>query len=158
MGLDIIALRQAKLREDAKEDTAYEEGLTFAYPNPAFPGRDDGLAEGYYASEERMQFRAGSYSGYNRWREWLSETMLGVPPETVWAAPAEWADKPFFELIYFADNEGVIGPKTSAALAADFREHADRALATDDDYFVELYGHWQKAFEMAADDGLVQFA
>lgn len=64
---------------------------------------------------------------------------------------------PFFELIHFADNEGVIGPVVSAKLAKDFRDNYERAKAFGDGYWLSKYEKWMAAFEMAADNGAVEF-
>ncbi|HEU4540397.1 MAG TPA: hypothetical protein VFR23_04660 [Jiangellaceae bacterium] len=97
---------------------------------------------------ERHAFRAGSYSGYNRWRADLQRQFNH----------ATEPDRPFYELIWFADNEGSIGPDAAKDLLADFREHA---AAYDPgeyaDYFREKYQDWTRACELAADSGLIRF-
>ncbi len=111
-------------------------------------------------------FRAGSYSGYNWWREQLSKLALRVAPSSVWKTPKKFAAKPFFELINFSDAEGVIGSTTSAKLARDFADHevklaklADTKIKDADErgYFLESYGDWRRAFELAARGGFVIF-
>lgn len=96
-------------------------------------------------------FQAGSYGGYNRWREDLSKQFN----------PSAVPFAPFYELIYFADNEGTIGPDAARDLLADFTEHADRYVPPGDDefagYYREKYQDWTRACELAADGGLIQF-
>ena len=92
------------------------------------------------------QFQAGSYGGYNVWRENLRNQFNPYVEE----------DVPFFELIWFADNEGTIGPEAAVDLLADFREHA-AAYVQPDNWRTTLYSDWTRAFELAADGGLVQF-
>lgn len=108
-----------------------------------------------------MHFRAGSYSGYNAWREWLAKTIHGVTPQTIWDNPDQYIGKPFYELIEFSDCEGTIGPKISAKLAEDFRNYfadIDSLDETDDvDCYKTKYRDWQKAFELAANTGAVCF-
>lgn len=115
-----------------------------------FPGRSEGLEGGaVYAFEESFGFRAGSYGGYNDWRDWLARMSGWESAKTT---------GPFYELIHFADNEGVIGPKVAAKLAKDFAEHADKAKQmAQDDFDLQRYQNWQRAFEMAADNGAVDF-
>lgn len=90
-------------------------------------------------------FRAGSYTGYGRWREDLQQRFN----------PERDPDKPFYELIWFADNEGCIGPEASRDLLADFLLHFERYPA--DEGYLALYKHWLQAFKLAADGGLVEF-
>lgn len=104
------------------------------------------------AATETVEFRAGSYGGYGMWRDHLMRT---YNPDCEW-------DKPFYELIWFADNEGVIGPEAAADLYADFCEHADVYAATESDpreqqYMQQKYQYWMRACELAKEDGLIQF-
>ena len=99
-----------------------------------------------YADRRNPDPRAGSYSGYSAWRDDLRRQFN---PDTE-------PDKPFYELIWFADNEGTIGPEAAADLLADFLAHAD-AYTPAMEYFRENYRDWTRAFELAADGGLVDF-
>lgn len=94
-------------------------------------------------------FRAGSYTGYGRWRDDLRRQFN----------PGTDPDLPFYELIWFADNEGSIGPDAAKDLLADFREHAERYDPGTEypDYMRAKYQDWMTAFELAADSGLVDF-
>jgi hypothetical protein len=93
-------------------------------------------------------FRAGSYSGYGLWREDLQRQFN----------PGRKPDGPFYELIWFADNEGCIGPEAAKDLLEDFRLHFERYMPGEHaDYFTEKYRDWTRAFELAADGGLVDF-
>ncbi len=102
---------------------------------------------------ERHGFRAGSYSGYNAWRADLQEQFN----------PERDPESPFYELIWFADNEGAIGPEAARDLLADFEQHADAYAANRpggplaEKYELERYADWTKAFRLAAADGLVDF-
>lgn len=105
-------------------------------------------------------FQAGSYSGYNLWRADLAGQFNPAPREPISGGMLQPdPGGPFYELIWFADNEGTIGPEAAADLLADFREHADRyALGeTLTGYFSRKYEDWTRAFELAADGGLVHF-
>jgi hypothetical protein len=111
---------------------------------------DDGYAHPCHSSEtcHRGGPRAGSYSGYNAWRADLQRQFN----------PAVDEDGPFFELIYFADNEGCIGPEAAKDLLEDFRLHFERYMSgAHADYFTAKYQDWTRAFELAADGGLVDF-
>lgn len=137
--------------------------------NSYFPGREAGIEmDAVYRAARQMGFRAGSYGGYNTWRDELAK-LAGYPAVSVdrygtgnaqlrydrsaWDA----SGGPFWELICFSDCEGVIGPVVSAKLAADFASHQGDADAHQDEWFRTLYATWRKAFEMAADNGAVYF-
>jgi hypothetical protein len=162
MGLDVTALSKARFMtaegDGYNYDDMLDQGYEYAYPNRDFADRADGCKAGYYSYEQRFDFPAGSYSSYNAFRDWLSHVALGVPASTAWNNPEEYADKPFFELIHFADNEGIIGPGPAKRIAQAFAEHDEQAR--DDNApgsYYEEYVTWRRAFELAADDGLVEF-
>lgn len=97
---------------------------------------------------EEHSFRAGSYGGYGQWREDLQRRFN----------PSRDPDGPFYELIWFADNEGSIGPSAAECLLADFRAHAAAyAAAETSRWDREKYADWTNAFELAAQSGLVHF-
>lgn len=111
---------------------------------------------------ETHAFRAGSYSGYGQWRMDLASQFN--PAAIIFEAgrPAMTEpdpELPFYELIWFADNEGTIGSQAAADLLADFRQHAtayDPKHAYDG-WAHEKYRDWTTAFELAAQGGLVHF-
>jgi len=97
--------------------------------------------------ETRMHaFRAGSYGGYNQWRANLQEQFN----------PERHPDGPFYELIWFADNEGTIGPEAAADLLADFRI-LGATYTPPWPEASEVFADWGRAFELAADGGLIDF-
>ena len=111
-------------------------------------GRGEPLnPQSVYSWEKEYGFRAGSYCGYNWWRDKLAEF-------------AE--DDAFEELIDFADNEGVIGSKVSKKLYDDFRNYHEEAFEfsktlNDGEWWFNKYRDWETAFEMAKEDGAVRF-
>lgn len=160
MGLDVTALRQVRyLGTDGDEDDMYENGFVHAYVNDDFAGRADGRKSGYYEAADRLDFRAGSYSTYNMFREALAQMALGISAEIVWLNGERYRDAPFYELIQFADNEGIIGPAPAKRLAEAFAAHDAQARASwgEDSYYYLTYRRFRQGFEMAADDGLLDF-
>lgn len=164
MGLDITWYRECKLAPTAvQQDVDAPDGMFRAYVNSHFPGREGQIKDRTVYTYERSDgFRAGSYSGYNGWREQLA-VLAGYPAERgsghshdhsagAWAV----ASGPFWELINFADNEGIIGAEVSAKLAKDFETFLPQATAIGG-YFAELYGRWRNAFEQAQHNGCVDF-
>ena len=148
MGLDISAFSNATPTDSGD---AYQVYVTDGVPNLL-----DGKPEGMYEGTDTFGFRAGSYGGYNSWRSWLSRTFLGVLPESVWDNPAQFSGKPFVELIHFSDCEGAIGPTVSAKLFHDF-EANESQLNGADQWYVDVYHKWKRAFEIASKDGFVIF-
>jgi hypothetical protein len=172
MGLDITAYSKLRHIGDHEFDPELNEGepgpwcfydghvQSWAYSDftASFRGipiltTRDGLSHGgclEITSETQTHgFRAGSYSGYNAWRSDLASQFNPDGDE----------GKPFYELIWFADNEGAIGPDAAKDLLEDFRAHADvyappRRWGAG---LAEVYADWTRAFELAADGGLVNF-
>jgi hypothetical protein len=184
MGLDISYYRKVTLAEAITHDQLkamnwehpfYDDDMhVFLWNVPEFEERGDGLVTGFYLKSpwkydytkreqhepEGGRFDAGSYHGYNRWREWLAD-LVGVTPKEVWngLAPSH-----FGELINFPDNEGFIGPKTSAKLAKDFEAFAEKVStirsakpSIDPRWDAELFMNFMKAFQGAAGEGIVDF-
>ncbi|WP_024516984.1 hypothetical protein [Bradyrhizobium sp. Tv2a-2] len=179
MGLDITAYTRLTKIENPTldEDGFYDDGFqatasVIEWTEQNWPGRTAGIETGaVYDCADSFGFRAGSYSGYNAWREQLAK-MAGYPlghydgqvgqRESHCVACWNGQTGPFAELINFADNEGTIGPVVSAKLAKDFAEHQEKAeqwaqSLLDGDWFIAKYRDWRKAFEMASDNGAVDF-
>lgn len=167
MGLDITAYRQLSKVESPEVDEGGEpvnwrtehkiRSGDIDGTEESWPGRTAGLSPGIYTYADSFWLRAGSYSGYNAWRDELAQRAGYVSARHVWATtPAG----PFVELIDFTDCDGIIGPVVSAKLAKDFAEHeaAIEAASNDpDSWFMDKYREWRRAFEMAADGGAVDF-
>lgn len=117
------------------------------------------VTAGCFAVTEKTEahaFRAGSYGGYNHWRADLAERFnpyRAGPNGTLPPSP----EGPFYELIWFADNEGVIGEVAATKLLGNFRQFEVEYAASHEDYDTERYRDWLRAFELAADGGLVDF-
>ena len=157
MGLDITAYRKLMVVENPELDedgdlidwdNQWQPGGSMEWSEKHFPGRGEGVDHRQvYTWEESTSFRAGSYSGYNWWRAKLKQFAK---------------DDAFQELINFADNEGVIGPIVSKKLAKDFEQNRGQAIEfaktlDDGEWWIGQYKRWQEAFEMAADNGAVDF-
>lgn len=167
MGLDVMAYRQIKLQPDVKgDDDGEERGYFRAWKNPDFPGRADEIEHGgWYSHEGCIDAMSCGYGGYSRWRNQLAE-LAGWPSDddaydgihrfasSAWSAESG----PFWELINFADNEGVIGAAVSAKLAKDFADFQRQADELPDDHFRANYALMRHAFEVAAESGCVVFS
>ena len=171
MGLDITAYRQLKpaleveLDESGypkESDKYWKPGAAVQWAEENWPGRTEGIdSNTIYEFAKDFNFRAGSYGGYNRWRDMLAKLAGYGSAGDAWNLVDRTFSGPFIELIDFADNEGVIGPKISAKLAKDFRDYEVKAKefaeTSGESWFWEKYQNWKKAFEMAADNGAVDF-
>lgn len=156
MGLDITAYKRLAKVENPQLDedgdvldwnTQWRTG-DMQWQEEYWPGRSEGVdSDTVYTFEHSEDFRAGSYSGYNWWRNKLSEFARG---------------EAFRELVEFSDCEGVIGSVVSKKLAADFAEFEHEAKGYAEkietgEYWFKMYVVWKEAFEMAADGGAVNF-
>ena len=169
-GLDITAYSGLQIVSNPKVDA---EGDPIDTQNQVrlapveFPERFVGLrANAIYRFTGQYEFRAGSYSGYNWWRNELAR--LAGYPASVESRPGKvekrfdvsaWKSKggPFWELINFSDAEGVIGPVACAKLYRDFVAFKDKAMKHSNADFRESYLEWEKAFALAAKRGAVVF-
>lgn len=113
------------------------------------------VSAGYFVrtpATEVHGFRAGSYGGYNWWRNDMREKYNpDVRPEG-----------PFYGLINFADNEGTLCEMVCASLLLDFRQHEQAHRLSwmgseSCEYQMELYADWIRAFALGAKGGLVDF-
>lgn len=174
MGLDISVYTDAKPLEEQPvkdadgywSDSVWDlDGAVYANGNNERSLRGL-LPETWYSAKYSHGFRAGSYSGYNRFREDLCRAALGVEPREVWSSPAAYEEKPFYELINFSDCEGTIGPEAAADLYRDFEDQEAAVLAAaaaaleeqDLEWFAGLYAEWKNAFRVASEGhGLVEF-
>lgn len=161
MGLDIRAYNKMKKiadipnEEDEQEEyrLEFETDSTRIYVNSDF-NVEGQIIDGYYEHEDYLSFRAGSYSGYNTWRNKLAVIAGYKSANEVWSK----TEGPFFELIFFSDCEGVIGAAASEKLFNDFFSYEEKAKEELDEYDFEKYVNFKKAFELAKDDGGVVFS
>lgn len=137
MGLDITAysklIKAADITLDEDGEPSLEDWRTHTktWIHPDWPERGIGLEDNtWYTYGQSMGFRAGSYSGYNDWRERLAK-LAGYPATETESASfgsrslhsaACWngANGVFSELIDFSDCEGTLGPEVSKKLLSDF--------------------------------------
>jgi hypothetical protein len=192
MGLDIFAASHLRYVRPVPRGKAFDrleaelarkgKSIGDAYfllsPNQAcFRQRLSGMKPGLYAytrATRRYSFRAGSYSGYNWWRNQLSLFIFGVDDATVWGSPRDFRGDPFVELINFTDCDGRIGTRVSAKLGEDFttyarsaRKHTPVPVESEDTqgwdeadqlrYWRELYRDFGRAFRLAAKNGALEF-
>ena len=165
MGLDITAYKNVELVDTVSDAEEYEEKYgddwekyDYIHRYQDFPDRLPPMqVNGVYRFEAKFSFRAGSYSGYNFWREQLSVMALGGKPPAIWNDWARFTGKSFVELIHFSDAEGNMGTDVCKKLLKDFVNFQSLADQHEDEWFRQKYNDWRKAFEYAADNGYVDF-
>ncbi len=151
MGLDITVYTDAVLTTEDNEDSVW------CFNAKEFEARRGNMAEGNYLATEFDGFRAGSYGGYNAWRNTLCQTVYGILAEEFWATKPNDFTGPFAEIINFSDCEGFLGTSICSKLADDFDEHYDRLAALDGDHFWNL-DKWRDGLRQAgSNNGMVRF-
>lgn len=162
MGLDISAYSKIKKVEDPEEATIYiRRGI---------PENDQAkdIAEGEYVQDDICEisgFRAGSYSGYNYFRNLLAVAIHGVTATKIWELPDTFSNKEFYNIINFSDCEGHFGPSVSEKLHQDFKSNRhkfvkyiqDNNFNPYPDYYEEIYDNFTEGFGIAAKGGVLLF-
>jgi hypothetical protein len=183
MGLDITVYSNLQSLGKHTEKWCYEEDHIMAYAYDSFPKSFDGIPilEIFNSGEsiflhggcfipteetEKYYFPAGAYHNYNIWRSDLARQFNPQRKEKVeghfgFYPSKPDVEKPFYELIWFADNCGCIGPLAAQRLFNDFKENEDKYQSLTDingfNYNKEKYQHWMKACEVASQSGLIDF-
>lgn len=169
MGLDCTAYKN--IRQMSKEEVTYDEyedengqvvdrypnnGISF-YVNPGFSEVAKEIQpQAIYDFEEKFSWRAGSYSGYNSWRNWLAKLAGWKNDEDAWNNGKN--GQPFYELINFSDCEGTIGTQTCQKLLQDFISFEEKAKQmSQDSYYFNLYVTWKEAMIIASENGAISF-
>lgn len=160
MGLDITAY--------SKIERVHDEDEAMIFVKRDIPEMDQAqdIEEGMYSptsDSESHGFRAGSYSGYNHFRNMLCEIMHGVPAKTLWENPDVFKDKEFYNIINFSDCEGYFGPEMSKKLHEDFVKHRDKFVNNVADrepyegYYTRVYDDFCLGFKIASKGGVLHF-
>jgi hypothetical protein len=162
MGLNISAYRGLKMAigngkaEDGEIDyDRYFHAWGVDCTESACPGRAGSIVQdAIYEYKERIDFRAGSYTYYLGFRDWLAQLAGYKSLVEYWMNDNPNAD--FYELINFSDCEGVIGSVAAGELLNDFQKHTATVnqMTAQCDY-PETFVAWKRACELAADNGAI---
>lgn len=167
MGLDISAYSKVRvvknhaLSSDEEVESVWNGQNRMLYVQSfwadralPFKNQDEVTSTGEYGS-----MRAGSYSGYNSWRNTLCQTINGVSSDFLYDNEEKFIGTPFYELINFSDAEGTLGTEVAKKLLNDFETHLPKMIEVHglDSYFVNKYQEWIDMFKLASDDGVVIF-
>ena len=159
------------------QDALYDQGIARAYTYDCFPRAMDGLEGGhdpdltllisqrfgYLGSRWYQASGAGpathsSYGEHSAYRSALMTAYWGGTENFGWSGASYDPDKPFIDLIYFADNEGLLGPDACARLAADYAANDVALLAVvAEDFYVRLHEQWRAAVNHSASGGCIRF-
>lgn len=179
MGLDISACSKVTVFPPSETEVMEEMGVELmdAWVNSDFPNHmhdylgdveENRIKYSVDSESDGYNFRAGSYSGYNRFRTLLCQAINGITAEELWQRGDMASHLPFYMLINFSDCEGVIGGSVAEELHRDFVQNREEFVAylnqkagTDENIepenWISLYDEWTKAFAIAADEGLLFF-
>lgn len=169
MGLDITAYQNVEfVKPEEEPGEVYEQDdagqpVVKLLPDTEFKAQMDGLVPGFYrVSGNSFGFKAGSYIWYGGWREWLANQVgasFWKRTAMAWAHPTPLQPiqkiHAFYELVWFSDCEGTIGPETCRKLAGDFAYYDNKVQG--DEQQMRLYRNFERAFVLAAGSGAVSF-
>jgi len=142
--LDEAALKEFKGRDYVSEDLMVVEG------NPEVPQLAEGVEVGAtYRLAEVFFF---SFPHWRVCRDWVIKlaAMVGCTNELL-NTDGTVAFRDFFMWM----QEGTVGPKASAKLAAEFAEWDERAKTFADQEFYEIFTNMCAMFAWGAEDGLI---
>jgi hypothetical protein len=106
--------------------------------------RAESMESGWYCltdKTEKTEFFSSSYGAYNDFRRHLAKGVIGVSPESVWEDTESFRYGPLYELINFADNEGIIGTEECKRIYD--------SLVLGRDKFMEYYDNFTEEWEKA---------
>ena len=150
MGLDITAYKNIKIIESEEPE--------YYFSNTGFPQSnmiDFENKEIQINFDEEFDFRAGSYGGYNKFRNELCISVNNISDEELWASKDE--SLKFYWLINFSDCDGYIGTSYCKILYDEFVKYEDEVKSNLQDYYHIIYDNFKEAFRLGSDNGLVSF-
>jgi len=155
MGLDITAYNEVKVVKDA-------EPQYYFYKNGEQSNMPELEGEVEMEFLEEFDFRAGSYEGYNQFRNYLCKTINSISDSELWELVDNKDESvkklPFYYLINFSDCEGYIGTSYCEILYKDFLENKDVFIKnTDHERIINTYNNFLQAFEIGKQNGVVNF-
>ena len=161
MGLGIVAYSNLTPVTEDEAVQCNDEDLVPAQAHPDFERTTRGSAPYYRITDTTVTWtwRAGSYSGYNGFRNMLA-SLAGVSITDVWKLPNLYWEVPFFELLNFSDCEGTVGTEAAKDLLVDFIQHRPQfvaMVASDDPYWISLYDNWIHGLTLASENGVLYF-
>lgn len=161
MGLDISAYSKIERVEDE------DEAIVFVKRGTPQMDQAQDIEEGMFINSKSCEshfFRAGSYSGYNDFRNLLCEIMHGITAKELWTKPEVFEGKEFYNLINFSDCEGHFGPTVAKKLHEDFVKYRYKFINGLNEkghyegyHYTRVYDDFMLGFEIASKGGVLIF-
>lgn len=126
--------------------------LSLAFIKGCFPGHCEGIESGIYSYQETAS-RHFSYSGYNGWRDRLSQARFGCSAENV----EKFQECGLFWLINFTDNEGYINSEKSKLIVEDIDRNSEVLAARISTHDFSALQDVKQVFQIASLNGCVDF-
>lgn len=158
MGLDIRAYSNITPTDESVSEDDFQGFYSDTHND--FIERLAPLVNGVrYDGDDELHFRAGSYRGFNNWREQLAKLAgysASGADERHQHSQGAWnlSGGKFWELIHFSDCDGCIGSVAAKKLLSDF-EGTD--VSDQDDFFKTIYENFKRACRIASNNGAIYF-
>lgn len=158
MGLDVSIYQNIKKIELEDDDS---EEFYNSYQFRAFVIADEWkykvknlVYDAYYSGDAVGPDFGYAYSAHKYFRDQLAS----ITGDTNWTTEID-ETKPYFELLYFADNEGCFDWEISEKLYNDFVDNRELAMSKlgYDESFVRRYDIWTEIFKYGKNKGVVVF-
>ena len=147
-------------------DALDESGITRAATYSAFPAAMDGLEGGHDPDPDHPGMIGsrwyqltnpgpGTYSGYiihGAYRDAIVAEFWTQEQAQAGRDSAQRTGAPFADLVWFADDGGILGPAACTRLANSFARHPDLPGP-----YSALHKEWAAAAAHAAPDGCIRF-
>jgi hypothetical protein len=167
MGLDISAYKLGDKRDDIVCEEYCYDNIVYVFtlnhqPIQHLTQFEEGC---YYDIEDYLNIPDFhmSYSNYNDFRNQICKMALGVDDIEVWDNIKEYLDKPFVELINFADNEGCYDYVVAEKLLKDFINYKEKAREVFNDsdgldfYYKNYLNYIGILEEVVKNKGIVEY-
>ena len=153
MGLDITAYKNIRIRELTKDEEGEYYFSNSGFKQSNMPNLEN--KEIQIEFDDGFDFRAGSYGGYNRFRNQLCLASNNISADELWKSENE--NLKFYWLINFTDCDGYIGTDYCKILYDEFVKYEKEIKLSLDEYYYQTYDNFKEAFRLGADNGLVSF-
>lgn len=121
-----------------------------------FKDRFKNLRPGKYDANLIKSYYSYPYSMHKEFRDYLAQ-IFTLTFEEVVTNSEKYTRLPFFELINFPDNESCMDWETAQKLHQDFVHYKNHAFKVLPNEYHDIYNQWTEIFELAKENGVVEF-